>query len=216
MDHEIDELFGILFAITEDESAKTVTKILVTLNYLLPGIFQQALDLVELHKVIRNSFLARKKKETTKEMLQGIFTKHERAFRQPKAVWIVQTVVKEKKGRYTASPLQGTSWGHLVDLDRWHCSCQEFTKSKYTSEGSGGCCNESQSKWGGQLLGELGRVPVCAHVVAVFVFTHGSNLFTWMDKQLAGASINATAELHPDDFATIAVSTVEEWMALSM
>lgn len=201
MDDSIDELFDKLFKITKDEDEKAVTKILVTLNYLLPGIFQHALDLVELHKVVRKEYL----RKPGDEQLQGIMTRYTRTVGQPKTVWVVQPVVKEKKGGYTASPLQGTAWGYLVDLDRWHCSCQEFTKAQYTSEGDYKH-ETSATGWGGPLFFEAGRVPVCVHVVTVFLFTKGRCLFEWKEQGIPDSAF--------DDFPCKTVTTVDEWIVL--
>ena len=60
-------------------------------------------------------------------LLEGVFTRHEATFTHDKrAVWTVQPFTKEKRGTYKPTPLQGTSFGYVVDLDLWHCSCQEF------------------------------------------------------------------------------------------
>lgn len=216
MDQEIDELFGKLFSIGPEEQANNVTKILVSLNYLLPGVFQHALDLIELHKVIRRDSLGKKTKHEN-EFLEGIFTRYDCTFRQGKEVWTVQPVVKEKKGGYTASPLQGTAWGYLVDLQRWHCSCQEFTKSKYTSGGDSEARGTSVCGWGGSLMFEPRRVPVCVHLVSVFVFTQGKSLFVWMAKH-TGMATEAMEEHTVGscvaEFPNKPVNTVAEWIVL--
>lgn len=224
MDNNIDELFAKLFKIKEDDSSKSVTRILVTLNYMLSGVFQQALDLVELHQVIRRDSILRSKKGETENYghLQGIFTQHKWDHQgYCKEVWTVQPVVKEKKGAYTASPLQGAAWGYLVDLKRWYCSCQEFTKSKYTNGGGGSRASEAHDGcgWGGMLLTDSSdRVPVCIHIVAVLVFTKGRDLFNWMEQQ---KQPQFQTKLHSnttngivDEFPSKSVSTFEEWIVL--
>lgn len=218
MDEEIDELFYNLFSIEPTESAKNVTKSLVTLNYLLPGVFQLALDLIELHKVIVKDNLVKGNK-LDNEGLSGIFTKHVCVIWEGKELWTVQPAVKRKKGAYTPSPLQGTAWGYVVDLERWHCSCQEFTKSRYTS--SGEFCDvykDSRSGWGGLGLADTGRVPTCVHLLAIFLFTRGTCLFTWMDKQQAEErfEVVATGDAagNEEAYATKTMESVEDWCAL--
>lgn len=236
MDKTIDEIFSQLLSVNETESTKEVSRLMVTLNYLLPGILQQALDLVELHKVVRKDSVLRKGtgRDSNDLLLEGVFTRHEATFTHDKrAVWTVQPFTKEKRGTYKPTPLQGTSFGYVVDLDLWHCSCQEFAKSKYTSSDFSNdtnsqlsnleLINHSRSGWGGTIhfgtSPETFRVPVCVHIVAVFVFSRGWRLFDWMEQSKGGTvSPRDSAKeelLFVGQFINKQVSSVDEWLVLS-
>jgi hypothetical protein len=235
MDKTIDEIFTQLLRVNETESGKEISRLLVTLNYLLPGIFQQALDLVELHKVVRKDSALRKGagRDSNNLLLEGVFTRHEATFtHDEKAIWTVQPFIIEKRGTFKPAPLQGTSFGYVVDLDLWHCSCQEFAKSKYTSSDFGNdmngqlsnleLINHSRSGWGGTIHFGMSpqtfRVPTCVHIVAVFVFSKGWKLFSWMEQSKSDPiSTGSDAEelLFVDQFTSKQVSSVEEWLVLS-
>lgn len=232
MDKTIDDIFFQVLNIKGTENTKEISHLLVTLNYLLPSIFQEALALVELHRVVRKDSVQKKDSERgTDNIPEGVFTRHEAVFtNNQKSIWTVQSFIKEKKGTYKAAPLQGTAFGYVVDLDMWNCSCQEFTKSKYTSKSLDDdtssqlsnleLINHCKSGWGSTVQYGTSpmnfRVPVCVHIVAVFVFSRGRRLFSWIegnngDTELAGDASN----LFVDGFTSKKVGSVEEWIVLT-
>lgn len=270
MDKQIDDSFYRIFQLTKEELARyealksrkddryteddeyrnikverEIKKVLLLLVWLLPGIYNKAIDLIEHHQLLmktRNkeiqmraqNLITKKNREedvNSRTTIRGISMQaalrkdsstilgQNAVFVKYSGNWLKNKVSTNSKVKYDKNYDYNfwcvkTNYGnskkeHFVSLERWQCNCDEYIMSKYKSremdleETNTEKANlkrrrlelllkHTKSGWGQgyegfvhRATGGSGRVPVCVHLVSVFMFVRGKSVFKWMEEYKA-------------------------------